>query len=456
MPPLMHGFPLPNPQWLPDTHQSEAQAGAKDSVKMLCDLPDDALVLIFSRLAARDVGALACVCSAFSSALQSESETNRAAAQSRVMRAANVKSWEELCSAKHLRMRGRAGWGLNAALIMPRELLLLLPKRPPVAQPLSCQCFELKLARDETDGLFSGPLFSSGTQPAAKEALSNLDESQPRSDSCMVALGAVMMTRRMANLRTLRLSSNYIGDAGAAALARALAEPGAMPDLRILEIDNNRIGGRGAKALFRSFETSESLQTLETLTIYSNPMGDEGLIALGAALRAGGIPLLQYLNMRNCAFGGAGVAAFAAALQIGAMHENCDAAHDVEGAAGASSSAGGRRRRRSSVGARLAASFATAVSFAQGPSLCPVCGRDLQYRALSRCTHVRCGENEVSDEGLLALAAAISAGAIPLLKELSIGRLAQQLPEKHKLMRACHTRRCISLNGSHPPGSDAW
>ena len=126
---------------------------------------------------------------------------------------------------------------------------------------------------------------------------------------------------------------------------------------------------------------------------------------------------------------------------------------DVNDAAAAA--AGGARRRRSSVGARLAA-FAT--PFSQGTSSCPACGKDLHYRALSRCTHLRCGENDVTEDGLLALAAAISTGGMPLLKELSIGRLAIELSDKHKLVRACHVKRCICLNGKYPAGasSDAW
>ena len=79
----------------------------------------------------------------------------------------------------------------------------------------------------------------------------------------------------------------------------------------------------------------------------------------------------------------------------------------------------------------------------------------MKHRALPNCITLRCGENDVGDDGLQALASALHAGAMPALKELSIGQLGYELPERHKLVQACHGKRDISINGRHALGSSS-
>nr|USW07977.1 cyclin A2-1 [Crypthecodinium cohnii] len=71
-------------------------------------------------------------------------------------------------------------------------------------------------------------------------------------------------------LRELRMGSNSISDAGASALAAALAEPGCR--LRRLSLRDNRIGDVGGRALAKALTEDGSLEELD---LWGNCMSDE-------------------------------------------------------------------------------------------------------------------------------------------------------------------------------------
>ena len=462
----MHGFPLP---LLPAA--DNAIIKDEESAWTLATIPDDIVSLLLAQLTPVAVAMSSQTCKMMHSNLKICSAMNRNKAAAKLLRAANEQTQGKLCEARHLRIRGRCGWGDRAEKLEARELSLLVPMARRgqgleaeldtshlTNRPLACQSFELMLRDSGTGGLFVWPPRLSWTTTDqvivadGNDRLASPPDARHPGDGFADSLGAVISRCVLANVRTLRLCSNGIGDAGAVSLARGFATRGALPDLRTLELDNNAIGSIGMAALAEGFK-SDNAARLETLALYCNRgIGDAGLVALSEALKEGALPMLEHLNMRQCGFGCIGMASFAKALASGAVHESCEAnaaaaaAAAAVHAAGSQGVGGGKGRRRSSIGARLAA-------FTSAASPCAQCGRALKHRALARCTHLRCSENDVGNEGLLALASALHAGAMPSLHELSVGRLAQDLPDKHKLIVACHHgKRNIGINGRFSHG----
>ena len=115
----------------------------------------------------------------------------------------------------------------------------------------------------------------------------------------------------------------HVGDAGALALAAALGR-GALPQLRLLSLTRAGIGDAGLVALAPALQY---LPALEGLYLQGNPFGDEGLAALVALpqpagallLPTGVLTRLKVLYLNNTQVSDAGCAAFASALDSGAM-----------------------------------------------------------------------------------------------------------------------------------------
>ena len=102
------------------------------------------------------------------------------------------------------------------------------------------------------------------------------------------AIANVLGSRRC-NLQLLVLSRCYLGDGGAAAIARGLAGS----DLRSIKLQTNAIGPQGAAALATALDSSRSSthgnnggssNRLESLDLSKNEVGDEGIQFIGRML----------------------------------------------------------------------------------------------------------------------------------------------------------------------------
>ena len=126
------------------------------------------------------------------------------------------------------------------------------------------------------------------------------------------ALSNLLLTPRcLAGLRSLNLGHNRLGDASAAALARALSQ--GAPELRCLVLHENCIGGAGMAALANAFNAG-GLDRLEQIHLNFNRIGDEGVLAIVHACRDGGAPSLAELQLVANGIGDSGLAAMAAHL----------------------------------------------------------------------------------------------------------------------------------------------
>lgn len=94
-------------------------------------------------------------------------------------------------------------------------------------------------------------------------------------------------------LRRLQLHENRIGDAGLAAIARAM-RPGGAPLLQQLRLEFNRIGDEGMSALAEAW-AHEGAQQLTDLSVAGNAVTSAGLTALSDALH--GAPALRSLSL---------------------------------------------------------------------------------------------------------------------------------------------------------------
>src|SRR5262249_51329891 len=90
----------------------------------------------------------------------------------------------------------------------------------------------------------------------------------------------------LANLRTLRLGQNSIGDEG----VEAIGDSPWLANLETLVLHGNLIGNAGAVAL----ATSRSLNQMQALDLSDNPIGDAGAEALAASI---GFPHLKRLDL---------------------------------------------------------------------------------------------------------------------------------------------------------------
>lgn len=116
-----------------------------------------------------------------------------------------------------------------------------------------------------------------------------------------------------ANLHTLHLGSNALGDAGVAALT-------ALTALSALNVRLNRVGPDGAAALMRGM----SQGPLAWLGIEDNPLGDAGVAAL---IEAGFLARADTVNLIDTGVTASGLARIAATsrLRPGALHLDCNA-----------------------------------------------------------------------------------------------------------------------------------
>ena len=111
----------------------------------------------------------------------------------------------------------------------------------------------------------------------------------------------------MANLRTLDLSWNELGDTGMIAFADATkptAESpiGSLRHLASLSLHNNQIGDTGMLAFAEALKPTDnfpmgSLPNLWLLTLWYNTIGDEGMKAFALAIASGSLPSLSDLEV---------------------------------------------------------------------------------------------------------------------------------------------------------------
>ncbi len=123
------------------------------------------------------------------------------------------------------------------------------------------------------------------------------------SDNYVGDEGAALLAAAPAGaaLRRLRLRSAGVGDDGAAALAGAR-----LANLRSLDLSHNDIGAAGAAVL-------TALLGLEVFALMDNPLGDEGVAGLVAGQRLAG---LRLLNLAKCDLGPDSATALAQAPQL--------------------------------------------------------------------------------------------------------------------------------------------
>jgi uncharacterized protein (TIGR02996 family) len=103
---------------------------------------------------------------------------------------------------------------------------------------------------------------------------------------------------RLRHLRSLDLTNNYLGSAG----AQALAVCEYLSGLSALHLGNNHIGDAGARALAES----PLLLRLTRLDLSNNDLGPGAVRALSLALRAAERPALRLIDLRGNRLGLAG------------------------------------------------------------------------------------------------------------------------------------------------------
>ena len=99
-----------------------------------------------------------------------------------------------------------------------------------------------------------------------------------------------------ASLTQLSLHKNRIGDAGAAALARAIGD-GGLKSLQQLHMAHNDIGDGGALALAEAF-TAAKAHPIETLSLQHNNIGDAGLKAIALSLKKGSMRDALFIHLQ--------------------------------------------------------------------------------------------------------------------------------------------------------------
>jgi Ran GTPase-activating protein (RanGAP) involved in mRNA processing and transport len=142
-------------------------------------------------------------------------------------------------------------------------------------------------------------------------------------DNDAIQLGKAIAAMQPQTLKQIYLTKNAIGDAGAIGLAAGLKELEAMDTIHVAE---NNIGGAGMAAL------SESIKHLgcTTLVFTRNPIGDDGAAAFAKALAdPENFKNLEWLFLNECEIGDRGAAEIAKALLTGckelvriALHDN--------------------------------------------------------------------------------------------------------------------------------------
>jgi hypothetical protein len=140
-------------------------------------------------------------------------------------------------------------------------------------------------------------------------------------DAGAQALGGAMASGAP-SLRKLQLHENRIESPGLVAIADAM-RPGGAPGLVFMRVDFNRIDDAGAEALAKAFEANGALE-LQELNLSSNVIGDSGFTALSEQLQRA--PMLRTLTFGSSSggnlIGDAGAAALAAALAASGVRPN--------------------------------------------------------------------------------------------------------------------------------------
>ena len=116
---------------------------------------------------------------------------------------------------------------------------------------------------------------------------------------------------RLSALASINLSHNSIGDAGAAAIASALAR--GAPCLLRLALHENRIGCGGMAALAAAFAPGGA-DAISELRVGFNLIADEGIAALARAWERGGCRALRELHAAGNRIADAGMVALAEVL----------------------------------------------------------------------------------------------------------------------------------------------
>ena len=171
---------------------------------------------------------------------------------------------------------------------------------------------ELRLAANEIDGQACAALLSSDLASGAAEAaklqltLRSLALSfNPLGDAGALALGRAL--RRCPDLHTLQLTGCGVGAAGAAELAEGLHP---ARSLTHLDLSSNQLGDAGVRALAGAVPHSH----LTELLLSSNGVGDAGASALGLALIRRARCPLRTLSLSSNAITDEGALALAEAI----------------------------------------------------------------------------------------------------------------------------------------------
>ena len=110
------------------------------------------------------------------------------------------------------------------------------------------------------------------------------------------SIASLPFEQQLGPLKELNLSSNRIGDAGAAAIARAIGD-GGLKSLQQLHMAHNDIGDGGALALAEAF-TAAKAHPIETLSLQHNNIGDAGLKAIAQSLKKGSMRDALFIHLQ--------------------------------------------------------------------------------------------------------------------------------------------------------------
>ena len=147
------------------------------------------------------------------------------------------------------------------------------------------------------------------------------------------------------SVKTLKLTSNLLGDEGALALAEMLGgngtESGGTVNTTLEHVDlcNCSIGPVGAQHLAQALRVNTSVKTLN---LSYNPLGDEGAKALAEMLRGNGTEsggtvntTLEHVDLCNCSIGPVGAQHLAQALRVNTSVKTLNLSYNPLGDEGA-------------------------------------------------------------------------------------------------------------------------
>ena len=100
-----------------------------------------------------------------------------------------------------------------------------------------------------------------------------------------------------ANLVTLKLDCNAIGDKGIVALAESLSS---LESLEVLNLNANAVGDPGASRLAGALTDGALQGTLKSLNLNDNHIGDKGALNLASAVSGGAIPYCKSIGLKGC------------------------------------------------------------------------------------------------------------------------------------------------------------